>query len=239
MATQAMTEHLRANGDLTLLVGNDSQRFVVSRDTMCGACPAWERMLNGPYAEASKSEIALPDDDPKVLHILLLIVHLSFKKLPPTITLEELTTLAFMCDKYDTVALVRPFLSIWTEPWLKDGSYLNRGNEEWIWISYVFGYEEEFCARTKQLVREIWIRKDGKPHIYVDRKIKTLDHLLPPGLSGEYLESRIRTLLVALTTIDRELTPGTTRYHRNSPGDMLRADWTSSITRRLLSSRFG
>lgn len=118
MATLAITEHLRANGDLTLLVGREGQRFAVSRDTMCGACPAWERMLNGPFAEATQSEIALPEDDPKVLHILLLIVHLTSEKLPPTMTVAELTALAFLCDKYDTVALVKPFLSVWIHPWL-------------------------------------------------------------------------------------------------------------------------
>ncbi|TID25810.1 V-type proton ATPase subunit D [Venturia nashicola] len=198
MAVPLPTLHLRVNGDLTLLVGEHGQRFVVSRDTMCGACPVWERMLNGPYAEATNPEIAFPDDDPKVLHILLSITHLTFKNLPPTLTLEELTTLAFMCDKYDTVALVRPFLPTWTEPWLKAGSYLDRGNEEWVWISYVFGYEEEFCARVKQLVQDMRISQGGTPCVSVRRGKTALEDLLPEGLSESLLKMRHDTVTEVL-----------------------------------------
>lgn len=187
---------------------------------MCGACPAWDKMLSGPYAESTKSEIALPDDDSKTLHILLLIVHLTFKKLPPTLTLYELTTLAFTCDKYDTVALVRPFLSVWTAPWLEDGSFLNRGNEEWIWISYVFGYKEEFCARAKKLAKEIRVDKDGKPQVTGNKKVRVLEDLLPLGLSGEYLDRRIRKL--GLTSLVREPTQGTTRRNHYNAQYMLR-----------------
>lgn len=211
MAAFPLTHYLRLNGDLTLLVGKDEEGFVVSRDMMCGACPSWERMLNGPYAESTKSEIALPDDDPQALRILLLIAHLTFHKLPPKLTLEELTTLAFTCDKYDTVALVRPFLPVWTEPWLKDGSYINRGNEEWVWISYVFGYKDEFCACAKQLVKEIAIDENGKLSSTFARKGRALEDLLPPGLSGQYFDPRIFTLV--LTVLDRELTQSSSGHH--------------------------
>ncbi|QDS73123.1 hypothetical protein FKW77_001405 [Venturia effusa] len=189
MATRPTTEHLRANSDLTLVVGKDEQRFGVSRATMSGACTAWEIMLTGPYAEATKTEIALPDDDPKSLHILLLIAHLAFQKLPSKLTLEELTTLAFMCDKYDTVALVRPFLPMWTSPWLKNASYMKLGNEEMIWISWVFGYKKEFSARTRQLAQQIAVDENGRLPVTVFKKGRALEDLLPQGLSESCLET--------------------------------------------------
>jgi hypothetical protein len=111
MVTSAITEHLRSDGDLAFIVGEDEHHFVVFRSTMRGACLAWNKLPNpnGPDIEATKSEIALPNDDPKALRTLLLITHLKFYELPGQLSLGVFLSLATVCDNYDTVSPVRPF----------------------------------------------------------------------------------------------------------------------------------
>jgi hypothetical protein len=101
---------LCANGDLTLLVGEDfgpASRFRVSRNTMCMASPVWRAMLSGPFSEANKDidEITYADDNPVALLVILRIAHLKFASISRKTTLEELVDIATICDKYNTVAI--------------------------------------------------------------------------------------------------------------------------------------
>jgi hypothetical protein len=55
----------------------------------------------------------LPDDDEMALLVVLRAAHLQFHQLPPAspMPFHRLLNLAVVCEKYDTMKVVRPFLA--------------------------------------------------------------------------------------------------------------------------------
>lgn len=137
-----MTVNLVDDGDLRIHVTLSSERnkrlrrsdlpiayqqtLLVSSAVMRIASPVWRTMLDpqGHFMESQRSlihgEIEFPEDDPDALLCVLRIAHLQFRKVPDTLDYEELVDLAIICDKYDTVAIVRPVSSSLT----RDSVYL-------------------------------------------------------------------------------------------------------------------
>jgi len=73
---------LYPQGDLTLVVGDVvKQPFLVSRDAVRLASPVWNAMLGGRWRESGASEVALPDDDPEAMHIVLKLAHLKMHEI--------------------------------------------------------------------------------------------------------------------------------------------------------------
>jgi hypothetical protein len=164
------------DGDLTLIVGPDGKppvhRFRVSKSTLCLASPVWRAMLTGRFVEAGQDEIPLIDDDFAALLIVLYIAHLKVHKVPKTLPMYQLVQVATVCDKYDTVAICRPYVSEWVKLFLSDNAavvtnhgaekfYLFHGNEQWLWIAWVFGYQEEFARLANKLRLTIWTDRNG------------------------------------------------------------------------------
>ena len=128
-----MTVNLVDDGDLRIHVTCSSERkkrpeesdlplgdqktFVVSSAVMRIASPVWRTMFDpqGHFMESQRSsthrEMDFPEDDPNALLCVLRIAHLQFRKIPETLNYAELLNLAIICDKYDTVAIVRPVSS--------------------------------------------------------------------------------------------------------------------------------
>ena len=106
--------HVDPSGNLSLLVGTDDNQktFVVSSAALCLASPVWRAMVNpkGHFLEANSEgrRVSLPDEDPKYLLLLLNIVHLHFHKVPQVLSTDDLFQMALLCDKYDSVRIVRP-----------------------------------------------------------------------------------------------------------------------------------
>lgn len=101
--------------DAILLVGpsNNPQPILVSKTAMSMASPVWKAMFDRQrWTESSATEIPFPDDDVDAMLIVLLIAHLRFNELPAKEPFElgDLLQLAVVCDKYDLVQPVRPFL---------------------------------------------------------------------------------------------------------------------------------
>ena len=88
--------------------------FVVSSAVMRIASPVWKTMFDpqGPFMDTQRSfshgEMDLPEDDADALLCVLRIAHLQFRSIPETLDYAQLFNLAIICDKYDTVAVVRP-----------------------------------------------------------------------------------------------------------------------------------
>ncbi|TID25813.1 V-type proton ATPase subunit D [Venturia nashicola] len=191
MASQSTqpTKILRANGNLTLIVGKQKQRILVSRDVVMGICKPWEAMLTR-FIEASQAEVELPDDDPTAVTIVCTIAHLRFHDLPLTLTIDELSKLATLCDKYDTTAIVGPFIHARLTPWFYDPvskpeqKYLDNGNEKFIWIAWVFGYESEFYTLTDAIRRRISVDEKGQCVCNGGRVVLD-DMQMPPEIAGE------------------------------------------------------
>lgn len=105
------------HGDLTLNVGKDDGtiecRYRVLKVAMCLASPVWRAMLTGPSTESGKDEIPFVDDDPEALLLVLRVAHLRTYEIPHLPAWHEVVNVATICDKYDTVAISRPFVKDW------------------------------------------------------------------------------------------------------------------------------
>ena len=149
--------YIDLSGDLNILAKTATsaeKTLVVSSKTMCLASPVWRAMLDptGHFMEASpdNKEICLADDDGDALLILLNIIHLHFLKVPEFLSYNQLLQISVLCDKYDIVTIVRPWLSKWLED-LKSCSD-TPGNEGCLFIAWIFGDLSTFKHITYNLV---------------------------------------------------------------------------------------
>ena len=129
----AMTLKLVDDGDLRIRVTCSSERkkslkesdsplvdheiLVVSSAVMRIASPVWRTMFDpqGHFMESQRSLTDFPEDDPDALLCVLRIAHLQFRKIPETLNYADLLNVAIICDKYDTVAIIRPVSSSLTQ----------------------------------------------------------------------------------------------------------------------------
>lgn len=176
---------LCSDGDLTLFVGEDLgpvHRFRVSRSTLCMASPVWRAMLKGQFSESVEKNVSFPDDVPNALLVVLNIAHLRFNKVPREVSYVQLVSMATICDKYDTVAICRPFIQDWVQLWLlNQKASLLQNNEHWLWIFWVFGYEAEFCELVDDLRHRVYTDSKGR---CITQTGRYLDGPMPPGLVG-------------------------------------------------------
>jgi hypothetical protein len=97
-------------------------------------------MFEARWAESEASEIALRDDDMDAMLLVLRIAHLRFHDLPKKLEFGPLLNLAVVCDKYDLVRMVRPFLDL--HGWAKPHDY-HQGKSwypSWLFVAWTFGY---------------------------------------------------------------------------------------------------
>lgn len=190
--------------DLTLVVGTEDedgdaetgstgsvgsvQRVKVSSSVLRLASPVWKSMFNpsGHFLESTAKEVSFPDDDPTALLIVLRIAHLRFKEVPDKVSFKELVSVAVICDKYDTVSVVRPFLPRWTSSEMK----ISPGKEELIFIAWTFGYKDAFTSGVQELVRKVTI--DDKGRCMFDGK--AVNGCLPPDIIDCVLRARTEAL---------------------------------------------
>ena len=147
---------LHEDGGRTIMVGekDDGQRiYKVSPTAMAMASPIWKAMFNpvSGFRESNPDTVVeFPGDDPDVMLILLRIAHLQFSEVPKSITFACLAELAVLCDKYDTVSLVQPFIENWMSPWTL--LCLESGYEDWLFIAWTFGCQQIFDRLAESLV---------------------------------------------------------------------------------------
>ncbi|KAE9992667.1 hypothetical protein Vi05172_g11935 [Venturia inaequalis] len=173
-------------------------RCKVSKLIMCIASPVWRAMLGGRFMEGNvqNREIPLIDDDPEALLTVLRIAHHRTYEVPTGLTLLQLVNIATICDKYDTVAMCRPYIGIWVTPFIEivepshQALYLSPGYESWLWCAWVFGYQETFSKLVNKLRVEISTDKEGCCYIPSDwepNQLKLLKANMPSDLTGEIL----------------------------------------------------
>ena len=138
-------------------------------------------------------ELDFTQDPPLALLILLRITHFRFNDMPSNIHAELLSDLALLCDQYDCVPLVKPWLS----QWLGDEEILLQGyrrftvsgrrlRDRWLFISWVFGRERVFEGVSLSVLKDLETTGDGGCEL--------LDGLygpMPPGLIGMFLSLEI------------------------------------------------
>ncbi|KAI1817312.1 hypothetical protein GGS20DRAFT_61339 [Poronia punctata] len=187
-------------------------RYRVCSKTMSRTCPAWKVLLSGKFAErrpassstASESEwvVALPDDNPKTMEIILNIIHCRFQNVPDPnkpLDMESLYQITVLCDKYDLTALLRPWAQSWTTG-IRKNDLLEAPWLEWertAWISWVLGDLNRFSEVVTGLVLDSYPGPNGdlccKTKNGDDRPLFTTT-LEPPGLVGLITVGRLQAI---------------------------------------------
>lgn len=119
----------------------------VSSHALCHASPVWKKFVHPPFPTISGDTngphvIDFTEDDSRVLFILFRIAHLQFKDIPLLLEYRDLLQMAVLCDQYDCIPLVIPWLKKWLEN--KYSESKKSGQEGWLFIAWVFGIEEVF-----------------------------------------------------------------------------------------------
>ena len=190
MTERRQTIVLHVDGDVRLVVGKAGgiqQPIQASKTVMSLASPVWKAMFSRVWAEHEASEIPLPDDDIEATLLVLRIAHLQFQDLPKKskLTLSRLLDLAVICDKYDLVRLVHPFLDLnqWAQPWFPIGTVGAQYKPELLFIAWTFGYSREFELLAKHFVTHLRVEADGTL-LFAGQQ--SPEHM-PPGLLGKFV----------------------------------------------------
>ncbi|KAH0538932.1 hypothetical protein FGG08_004523 [Glutinoglossum americanum] len=142
-------------------VQNEKIRFRVSSKHLCLASPVFRVMLQGKFKEAAvllstgTVEIPLEDDNPAAFLILLNIIHGYTRKVPRKITLDLLTQIAILLDKYNCREVVEAFSERWIDQLRGDvPRSLTNTLLLWLCIAWIFEEPAEFRAITQIAERE-------------------------------------------------------------------------------------
>jgi hypothetical protein len=130
-------------------------------------------------------ELDFAEDSAEALLILLNITHFRFTSIPTTLSLDLLSNVAILCDQYDCVHLVEPWLSQWLVvreriDWTPAPTAFRGGiREKWLFIAWVFGYEQAFRELSSLLLREMETSAKG------DNRASTINFgPMPLGIIG-------------------------------------------------------
>lgn len=179
------------SGDLRLIVtySNQTLTWFGSSSSLSLVSPVWNKILNPPFPKLASKErgddimqdnqIDFSEDCGEILLILLRITHCQFNKLPSTLGFENILDLAILCDKYDCVGLIKPWLPLWLVN--EKTKSMERGHEEWLYIAWVFGRETVFQALASKLVREMTSNDEGES---LTSTGEILPSLMPPDIIG-------------------------------------------------------
>lgn len=156
--------------------------YQVSSKHLIMASGKFRRELTGTWAECGKGDDGLhhltaENWDPEVFTIMLNILHLQNRKVPRSISLEELAKLAVLVDYYMCWEAVEMWTNIWiAEVKLQEpapASY-SRNLILWMLVAWVFDLDEEFEKTT-----EVTLRQCQTP------RIDDMDLPIPLAVIGE------------------------------------------------------
>jgi len=180
------------DGDVPVAITCKSECVIinVSSHALCHASPVWKKFLFPPFAKIpdeieaeNDTRIDFTEDAGDALLILLRITHLQFHKVESTLPIAELVKVAVLCDQYDCVQLVRPWLHQWIPPLAIDDAsidaYSTYGWRSTTFLAWVFGMEKAFKSLTTSLVRAIAVDENGED-------IASSRFPVPPGLMAMY-----------------------------------------------------
>ena len=110
------------------------------------------------------------------------IANLQFNEVPNAkLEYSALFEAAKLCDQYDRVDLVRP----WLQAWLAEEQVecLTVGQEGWLWIAWVLGREKVFEACATNLARVVSTDKKGACLL---RNGNPIPEPVPPSIVGKF-----------------------------------------------------
>jgi hypothetical protein len=160
------------DGDILAAATWQNERIVfkVSSTVLANASPVRKKFIFPPFPKMPHAEnesdvqLDFTEDDPDALLLLFRIAYLRFTKIPLTLDLDILLQVAVLCDQYDCVGLVYP----WVEGWMakEDETGGDDYSSNWLFIAWVFGREGAFRKAANYWVEKISLGDaDGLPMI--------------------------------------------------------------------------
>lgn len=182
-------------GDLTLLLnkpgvtdifGIEQFKVLVSKDVMRLASPVWATMLQpGRWSEASKNSLAMPEDDPDAMILVLHLAHMNYGQVPTSLYSKLLLKVAILTDKYGLFNL----LSLHFGPkWVNQASQA-LGLTEKAFVFYAFKQEDAFIKHSNMILQTMKVTKgvsDGNDQVEVDGQPVSTDKDYLEAILGEY-----------------------------------------------------
>ena len=131
-------------------------RFRVSSKQLMLASAYFEKMLTPRWREGQEldangsMELDITDTDPNTFLIILNIIHCRMARVPHVVDFDTLTELAVLADYFQCHEALEPYPSIWLRH-LKNSvpSMYCRDLVKWIFISWVFNYDDIFTKVTR------------------------------------------------------------------------------------------
>jgi hypothetical protein len=166
------------------------------------ASPVWKKFISPPWRpfqiiktnKTSRSEedggarlssgtqldepLDFREDDADALLLILRIAHLDFISVKKRLSVEELYNLAILCDKYDCVHLIKP----WVDEWFRDAELQIVGESaKRLFIAWSFGRTERFRIAASVLLMQSGMDETGQ---LLDLKGQAIPEVMPPGIIG-------------------------------------------------------
>lgn len=135
---------------------------------------------------ASDELLDFREDDADALLLLLRIAHLDFISVKTQLSIAGLYNLAILCDKYDCVHLIKPWVDEWSL-WAVRGARLQVGGEllsKRLFIAWYFGRIEDFRTSASMLLMQSGTDKNGQ---LLDLEGEVIPEVMPPGVIGQYI----------------------------------------------------
>jgi len=200
------------SGDTQLLVSLPEGEITasVSSHAMSLASPVWKKFISPPwrpsqinklretsslddnegvrisFPPASDELLDFREDDADALLLLLRIAHLDFISVKKRLSIAELYNLAILCDKYDCVHLIKPWVDEWSL-WAARGARNQVGGEllsKRLFIAWSFGRIADFRTSASVLLMQSGTDKNGQ---LLDLEGEVIPEVMPPGVIGQYI----------------------------------------------------
>ncbi|OLN95816.1 hypothetical protein CCHL11_02782 [Colletotrichum chlorophyti] len=197
-------------GDLYLHVGADveplTKTYLICSKALSRASVVFEKMLYGGFSESEATSgdhawtVDLPEDRSEPLELMLHITHGHFNLVPQKLQLTQLHRFLVLADKYDVLAIARPWAHGWMEA-VKSSTL----DPLLLAVAYQMGDLHTFKQMSLVIATSSHVDDDkdlvfgssGQNKEISPRKLRDIDHLMPDGLVHDLALTR-ETLLVAL-----------------------------------------
>ncbi|CZR60552.1 uncharacterized protein PAC_10448 [Phialocephala subalpina] len=125
--------------------------MLVSAKHLMLASPVFKAMFKHDFVEGEtlratgKVEVALPDDDTTAMEIVLNIIHGRVRQVPKQLTLDVVTALSIIVDKYRMHEVVELYVELWIAH-LKPSmpKYYSQDLYKWLSVAWVFKLPDIF-----------------------------------------------------------------------------------------------
>lgn len=161
-STSAPTSDIGTLDAPSVLVKEEGMEFemLVSSKRLMLASPVFKaifesHLLEGQLLKKRRTDIHLPDDDPKAIIILLGAIHGPPDKIPQKISLRTLVQLSVLVDKYEALESIKPYVEAWIVDLWRPGKLTRSDVLAWLSIFWVFQVKKCFEDLSKVVQRQM------------------------------------------------------------------------------------